>query len=126
MSTVLIAFGAVFVGISIFLVVKISILLKNGLQTKGKILGFESKSYRNALFPTVEFTTVDGELIVETAEISAFQFLLKKGQVVTIVYSSKSPKRFFIKEESTYFVVAFFFIFGLVFFGFGISKLLGN
>jgi hypothetical protein len=83
-------------------------LKKNGLTTKGEVVGiglYSDSDNDDFYYPVVKFKTIDG-LFIKDKSKTFFRDRLDIGQIVEIVYDNENPNNFVIngnfEEEQSY------------------------
>lgn len=106
---------------------------KNGIETKGRILSYQSdnEGYKT---PIIEFKTLENLEVKKepyyywSTDLSKFKSYKNNiNESVSILYDPKSPEKFIILKESksNYVSVIFLGIFALIFITIGVFHLLG-
>lgn len=108
---ILAAIGLFLLIISFILRKRMNKTFTNGYTTEGIIFDFDQENNYN--YPIVRFTTLQQEWITQKSKVSYFSGLLKKGQVVKIVYDPHSPEDFYIDSKWTRITPAILIIAGL-------------
>ena len=106
---------------------------KNGIETKGRILSYQS-GYEGYKTPIVEFKTLESLVVKKepyyywSTDLSKFRSYKNHiNESVSILYDPKFPEKFTILRESksNYVSVVFLGIFALIFITIGVFHLLG-
>lgn len=106
---------------------------KNGVETKGRILSYQS-DYEGYKTPIIEFKTLESLEVKKepyyywSTDLSIFRSYKNHiNEFVSILYDPKFPEKFIILRErkSNYVSVVFLGIFALIFITIGVLHLLG-
>ncbi|MEP7169252.1 MAG: DUF3592 domain-containing protein [Bacteroidota bacterium] len=104
---------------------------KNGIESFGKIVSYESdnEGYKT---PVIEFLSTEGKkitgkpLLHTSSDLDKFQSYQKNiNKTIKIRYDPESPEKFIIKDNSNGFGLLLTLIGGLIFTGISIGSLLG-
>lgn len=124
-------FGLLTLYYMIFSVLFLNKINKNGIESTGEIISYESddEGYK---IPVIQFETADGKNLIgkpylfTSTDLDKFQSYKERiGKNIKITYDSENPEKFILKDTSIGCGLILMSIVGLVFTILSVSSLLG-